>query len=279
MLDYRNALEIKYSDDGSFTDYKAEGLDFTRDDFTIEMVADEDYIYIGYYKPINSIYVAMTTANENSGDLTVSYYNGTEFTAISEQFDQTECFTRDGFITWERNIEDEDETTIDSLEKYWYRISISADSSEIVFRAINILFSDDQALKVKFNKVLDSKYLDGETTYNKLHQAARDEITEAMKRSYVKIDNSSTTKVMESISPWDFLDIYEVKEAATYLVLSMIFFGFSDDPDDIYMEKSKKFEGKYQHMLNASRLSIDENDDGKSTDDNLDTKRNKFMSR
>ena len=262
MLDYRNALEIRHDDNSTFYNYKKEGLDFTRDSFTIALDKDDDYLMIGFYKPINSIYLEFETPNTASGAITAEYYNGTEFTTLSEFYDMTDNFNRNGFMTWTRDQENEDETTIDSKECYWYRFSTSVTHESTVFTAINLLFSDDQALKLKFSKILSEEFLDGESNHNKVHAAARDEIVETFRRrGYLKSD-TLTDASYANVTAWDMHDIYEVKEASTYLALTHIFFDFSDDPDDIWMEKSDRYKELYKENMNLARLSVDVDDDG-----------------
>lgn len=286
MLDFRNALEIKHLHDSVFTDYKKEGMDFSRDNFTITLETD-DYLYIGFHKPINSVYVHSITPNTGSGSITGEYWNGTSFTSLSEFYDSTLNLNRDGFITWRRNQRNETETIIDSTPAFWYRFSTSNTTSAIVFRAINILFCDDQSLKLKFNKILESEFLDGNTTHNLVHAGVRDDIVETLRRrGYVKLDNkSSDGKTLLSIAyanitPWDLLDIYEIREAACYLALSRIFFDFSDNPDDIWMKKSIAYENLYKQNINVARLSVDENDDGKvSPSENIPESKTTYITR
>lgn len=270
MLDFRNALEVLHSDNGYFIDYKNQALDFSRDNFSVTLTKDEDYIYVGFYKPINSIYVDMTTPNTASGTASFDYWNGTGFTTLDGLYDETDSFRRNGFVTWRRNQSLEVKTTVNSIEAFWYRIKLSATTSEISFRAINILFSDDQALKLKFNKILETEFLDGATSHNIVHAGVRDDIVEVFRRrGYSKPDRKNIDKANDlsnneaNVTAWDLLDIYEVREAATYLALSRIFFDFSDTPDDIWMKKSLKYEDMYKSSMNMATLSMDEDDDGK----------------
>lgn len=281
MLDFRNALEIRHDDNSVFTDYKNEALDFTRDPFTIALDKDEDYLYIGFHKPINSLYIDIITSNVNGGNITAEYFGGGTFKPIKGLYDQTNNLSRNGGVTWHRNQDDEEVTTIDSTELYWYRFSTSITWSDVELNAVNILFSDDQALKLKFNKILSDELLDGEANHNKVHAGCRDEIVSAIiRRGYVKLDGTRDDVSSANITAWDLHDIYEVKEAATYLALSRIFFDFSDNDEDIFMAKSDKYMSIYEKSIDLVRLSVDVNDDGKMDDsENLPESRTKYITR
>lgn len=281
MLDFRNALEVRHDDNATFSDFKTEAIDFTRDTFTMALDKDVDYLYVGFYKPINAIYLDLATANTNAGTLDVDYYNGTEFTNVINLYDETASFTRNGFITWDRNLINESETTIDSTEKFWYRIRPSVTHSSTIFNTLNILFSDDQSLKLKFTEVLSKDFLAGENNHNKIHAAVRDEIIETLRRKgLLKLDGKSDSTSNANLTPFDLHDIFEVRAAACYLALYTLFFDFSDDPEDIWMAKAKVYKGMYEKNINLVRISIDVNDDGLVTEsENLPQNVVRYISR
>jgi len=265
MIKTNEKLTILHDDNSVFADYSNELLQFDRDTASFTMIAAEDFIYIGFYKPINNIYVELGAANTNAATLSVKYYNGSAFTAVSGQFDDTKAFNRPGFITWDRGLDKstnlEAKTNVNSVERYWYQISISADSSAMVVNGLNIVFSDDQDLKrviYEYDKYLPNT----ETSHILSHLAARDEIVQTLNlQGKYKVDAS--TDRYEDISSFDLLDISEVKLASTYLVLSYIFMSVSDQVDDQYLQKSKIYRNMYDKIINVMNIKIDEDDDGK----------------
>lgn len=269
MIDFRNALEVRLFDGTSFSDFKYEAQDFSRDSFDVTITAD-NYLYVGFYKPINAFYVDMLTPNTSLALLSGEYFNGVSFTALRGYLDETKNFTRSGFISWSRNLENESSTKINDSKKYWYRFKVSIPTSKITFNAINILFSDDQSLLMKYNKILSDEFLDGELNYNKVHATCRDEIIELFRRKGFKKYNESIISTFPrmdqsylQITAWDVHDLFEVKEAATYLALHKIFFDLSDRPDDTWASKSKYYHDLYKESLDRATLSLDTNDDGK----------------
>lgn len=265
MIKTNEKLTILHDDNSVFAEYSDDLLQFDRDTASVTMVAAEDFIYIGFYKPINNIYAELGTANTNAASITVKYYNGSAFTAVSSQFDDTKAFNRSGFVRWDRGLDVstnlEAKTTVNGVEQYWYQISMSADSSAMVFNGLNIVFSDDQDIK----KVLFeyTKYLPvGETSHILTHASARDEIIQTLNlQGKHKID--AVSGFARDISAFDLLDISEVKLASTYLVLSNIFMSVSDQVDDQYLQKSNIYRSKYNKIINVMKLRVDSDDDGK----------------
>ena len=265
MIRTNEKLTVLHDDNASFLEYSDELLQYDRDTAAITMVAADDFIYIGFYKAINNIYVEMATANANAATATVKYYNGSAFTAVSNQFDDTKAFTRSGFIRWDRGIDAstnlEAATTVNGESKFWYQIAVSADTSAMVFNGLNIVFSDDQDLK----RVLyeHGKYLPtGEATHILSHVSARDEIVQTLNlQGKYKVD--AVNGYYKDISAFDLLDISEVKLASTYLVLSNIFMSVSDQVDDQYLQKSQIYRNMYNKIINVMKLNVDRDDDGK----------------
>jgi len=263
MIRTNEKLTVLHDDNASFLEYSDELLQYDRDTAAITMVAADDFIYIGFYKAINNIYVEMATANANAATATVKYYNGSAFTAVSNQFDDTKAFTRSGFIRWDRGIDAstnlEAATTVNGESKFWYQIAVSADTSAMVFNGLNIVFSDEQDLKRVLFEV-DKYYPTGETSHILTHAGARDEIVQQLNLTGQSKVNSAGKEL--DISAFDLLDISEVKLASTYLVLSMIMMNMSDDIDDIYMNKHSHYLSKYNKIINVMKIRVDSDDDG-----------------
>lgn len=258
MLKIKNKLSVLHDNNSVFSDYSTEALDFDRDTFTIDLSSTEDYLYVGFYKPINVFYVELGTANTNAGTLSGEYYNGTTWTGLSGLYDETSSLTRSGFIQWDRGQDDEAKTTVNSSEIYWYRFRPSVTHSSTVVNGLNIVFSDDNDLKREFFEA--SQYLpSGETSHILTHVAARDHIIQVLRNSGEFKSNSGTRS---DITAFDLLDLTQVKLASTYLVLSKIFGAITDDPDDLYRQKSDQFKSDYGIAIKAPFINIDSDDDG-----------------
>lgn len=264
MIKEYNKLHIEYFDGVStYTDYSKEMLDFGRDTASITLTSAQK-IYIGFEKPIAAFFVEMSTANTNSSTISLKYYNGSAFTAVAGLYDDSNGFARSGFVRWDRNQTSEAKTTIDSVEQYWYELTVDADTSACVFQGLNILFSDDQDLKREVPEIT-KYYASGASSFVLAHEAARDELIQDL-RSSGKYKEDLATGDLKDITAFDLLDISQVKVPSTYLALSKILFAASDDVDDIYMMKSKEYRGLYNKCMDTFYLNLDTDNDGISDD-------------
>lgn len=255
-------LYVYFDDNGTFTDYSNDAYDFAENDFTGAIDSTEDYLYIGFFKPINTFYVEMATASTRDALLSGEYFNGSTFTSLDNQYDSTRAFKKSGFISWNRNQTDEAKTTVNSKEAYWYRFR--ADTTlDGTIRGINIIFSDDDALKREYFEILD--YLpSGKTSFILTHLAVKDQIMGEIKASGSFKYNSAQKKT--ELTPFDFLNVSQIKTAATFLTLSKIFSNVQDDEADIWRQKSIDYHAMYSAIRKNGFLDIDMDDDGKLDD-------------
>lgn len=260
MIKINEKLTVLHDNNSIFADLTNEMIDFTRGTASLTFITAEDSIYIGFSKPINTFFVEMSTVNANSATMTLKYYNGTAFTAAAGFFDDTNALFRSGFVSWDRNQTDETVTTINTVELFWYKLDLNADSSALVLKGLNIVYSDDQDLKreiFEINKFLPS----GETSHILSHVAARDEIIQSLRADGRYKEDLSTGR-LKDITAFDLLDISQVKLASTYLVLAKIYMASSDSVDDIHMVKHGIYRSLYNGAMKTMYLNIDEDNDG-----------------
>ena len=258
MINMNEKLTIFYDDNSVFADYSNILLDYGRGSVSVTVVSAEDKIYVGFYKPINVFYTEMATSNTETCELAVKYYNGSSYVAVDGLYDDSDAFSRSGFIRWNRGQTDEALSTVNSTELYWYEITLDANSSAISFAGINIVFSDDQDLKRELFEI--SKYLPtGEVSHILSHVSARDEIIQSLN---LMGKSKIVSDVKERISSFDLLDVSEVKLASTYLVLAKIMMSVSDQVGDSFIQKSQLYRRMYENIINAIKLTVDSDDDG-----------------
>lgn len=244
------------------TDYTLEAGDYSGDDFTVTLT-DSEYLYFGYRKPIRELYAHFTTVNSNAATLSVEYYNGTTYTAVTTLNDRTKSFTRNGFISWEKS-DDEEEATVETLEMYWYRISVSVSTSEMVIRGFNLLFSDDLSVREEEAHLLSTDYYPAsETSFVNYHQASRNELIQRLRNKGYGVKNSSG--VYNDLLIFDLHERKQLETASKYLVLSKIYFNLSDAPEDKYHEKHVNYKRMSDDAFHVFYISIDSNDDGKES--------------
>lgn len=269
MIDSRIQLTILEDNASTFTDHSVNMADYMRDSATLAMVAGTDYLYIGFRKPINSVYAEVTTVDASNSELTIQAYNGTSWASIDSR-DETNGMARSGFISWNRA--DLNEVEVDSTTLYWIRLSYD-NGNTATLAGLNLVFSDDQMLKTEFPSINDPRIIPSGQVSNIVHHvSARNLIVQTLRNEgNIKIDSNNQ---YENITQWDLLDIYEIREAATYLALSKIFFVLSDDVEDNWWSKHKEYMIMYNKTFATARLSLDTDDDGiKDDTENLVTRK------
>jgi hypothetical protein len=221
---------------------------------------DSEYIYIGYKKPINAIYVAMSTVNTNTSVVSLEFYNGTTWAEPEGLTDKTQGLTRSSWISWDRNQEDEAKTTINTVELYWYRLSVDVSTSAVVYLGINLLLSDDIMIKEVEPHLLSTDfYPTGYTSFIPFHQAAKNEIIQRLRNEGKGTYNGET---FNDLNVFDLLDFTQLSEASKYFALSQIYFNLSDSVDDKYWQKFENYLARYNEAYRVFFLSLDSNDDG-----------------
>lgn len=230
------------------------------DSTTVGVIATSDFLYVGYRKPINAFYIDFTSANTNSSVLTLEYYSNSGFVSVNGLVDRTRGFSRSELVKWDRNQTNEAKTTINSIEQFWYRISVSADTTSLVCTGLNLLFSDDAMIKEEAPHVLSSDYYPaGEDSWIGCHQAARNEIIQRLRTEGY---STKTANTFNDVTIFDLLDHTQLSVASKYLVLSKIFFFLSDSPDDKYYQKYEDYKRLYNDAFKTFFLAIDYDDDG-----------------
>lgn len=230
----------------------------------IEDFTTSEHIHIGYYKPIDALYIELSPQQEEN-NLVLEYYNGSSWTQI-DVTDKTFGLQKSGFITWQRNLDDQAKTTINSTELYWYRLSIDTNTiSSLTLNGINLVFSDDNDLKESYPGIME--YLPEDSlSFIAFHLSARNHILTYLRNKGKQV---STLGVKKMLDQFDLHNYEEVKQASKYKALATIFYNESDTIDDKWYQKARDFDNLYSESINLNFLSIDENNDGKEENDEI----------
>lgn len=213
-------------------------------------------IHIGYFKPLNRLFIEMLFANLTTANISFKYFNGTSFVNADELIDETLSLKESGSLYWKQN-ESEAEATLHGQKMYWYKITTDADMSIIQIKGINIIFSTDNDLLEE--KPLIKENLGPLKSFVNFHQASRNQIVQSLNNEfYLKYDGD-----YKQLTAFDLLDVYEVKEASKYLTLSKIYDFLSDQVGDKYEQEARRFENLYGIARNSSFITLDRNNNGK----------------
>jgi len=270
MIDSRTKLTVLHDAAGVFTDYTKFAADYIRDPFTVTIAAATGYLYLGFTKPFGAAYVELPTPSTTSATFAAEYYDGAAWTALTID-DESKAFQRSGYIFWDKTLMSS--VSINSNTKYYIRLRPSASTSATIVRGINLVFSDDVQLKQEFFDIDNTNILPpGEDSHISAHVASRNFILQSLRnQGYIKSAESATGSISdENITQWDLHDLFEIRQAATYLALSKIFFNLSDAVDDHWWQKYQDYQDKYEGAMRLARLSLDKDDSGvEEVDENV----------
>lgn len=240
-----------------------DGVDVSREQSRYEYLESSldmtQEIVIGFYKPINSLFVNIRN-NTGTRVLSLKYYSGAGYTEVSGLNDMTFGLTKAGFVTWKNTQVGEVKTTFGGEEMYWYKLSISVPAT-IEFWGISTLFSDDYDL-VSVYPTIHNHLPENQETFVRFHaEAAKDIITDLRRTGIVVNGYLTNGKDRKQLDAYDLLDKEEVREAAKYFALSKIFEWLSDAPADKWEVLANKYKAEAAGSL-TPLITIDSDDDG-----------------
>lgn len=141
------------TDDGeNYTDKSAEVIDNTTGVMTLnslDTAGNGDWIVIGGPAPFCGLALDVTNTNSNNVALTVEYWNGSAWVAVSNLTDGTNSsgtLAADGQVTWDGGSgvsvpADWAQSTINDITAYWVRLSVAgALDSSVTLTEVDLLF-------------------------------------------------------------------------------------------------------------------------------------------
>ena len=181
------------------------------------VLATSDKFYLGFKKPFACRYFALATANVNTSVLSAKYWNGTAWVAVDDLVDQTDGFTKSGFVSW-TNPGDWEKTTVSpvaDVELYWLELAVSANlSAGTALQAVLNLFCDDFLMRAYYPSIAGgTRYLPtGRTDFLEQYVAAKDMVVTRL-RELRAIDDES-----------QILDVTSVATAAVHAAAYIVLF-------------------------------------------------------
>jgi len=239
--------------------YKRQRTWTSTDTIKADLVASEDYIYIGHKNSFCNRYIQMgSTVNSVTTTLKVEYYNTSgSWEEVEDLIDETNAFSESGFIQWRLPDRDWDLTKVNSLPDiddsdgyFWIRISTNDTmtvGTEIA--TLSLIWSTDETIAVIFPDITGTQFLPtGETNYYKQHELGMEMVASDLNRRGV-IAYKEQIKYIEHVSL-----------AAAYKTLDVI---MSAMPGNEEFERLKSdFRAKYEIEVNKRfKQGIDINRD------------------
>ena len=249
--------------------------DFSKDTANIPLLSTE-YLYVGYYKPFRQFYVEFDTLNTEAVSLAFEYYNGSAWVELPAVIDESLNFKRSGFIYFTRP-EDWKASTVENDENFYIRISPDVDLTPATsLKGLGVLFSNDSDLEA-IRSTIVTKLNNGKSWIEK-HEAARKYLIQQLRNlGHRKVINrekegnsglfftneEKDNRYYSNLTEFDLVEPFELREAAKYKALSMIYLEeLSDEEDDKYFRMGSRHAKTSDEMFNLFMLKIDVDDDG-----------------
>ena len=149
-----------------------------------------------------------------------------------------------------------------SLKAVTLEVSTSAPETATVVKYIKVftpesdrLFSSDEDLAIKERDILNWT-AEGRASFLAEHRKAQSEIIDWLfKEGYYDNEGRALTK-------WSIVHTKELLMWATYKTLTSLMFSFSNATDDVFMQKSKKYNEYELDARNIYSLTLDTDNDG-----------------
>lgn len=217
-----------------------------------------DAVYIGFQNKFAARYFQMGTVNVVANTVSVSYWNGTAYTAVQDLLDQTVGFTQSGFISWTNQSDWQAHTqtgTDSNLLLYWVKLTTNQTlTAGATLQCVLNLFCDDSLVRAYYPEIItDTRYLpSSRTNFLEQYVAAKDLTVLRLKQRRL-IDLES-----QIIDP-NNVAIASV-HAAAYLILSPI------ASSDSLRQMADQAKSEFEKEVSQLNLGIDQDKDGIVTD-------------
>lgn len=232
MQDLNDKLTVLHTVDGvTFEDLSMSAFNFLKGNLEIT-----DTLYVGFRKPINSLFFNVVTPSGDGAEIEGEYF-GADWTSL-DLHDETEAFSASGFVRW-LTPDDQAATTVNGKSLFWVRLTCALDNASTVSGIGPLLCSEEDLLAVNFSLEEDSPNI------LKAMVAARNLMCKELQ-----------------VSAWDILNVPDVNDAATFLSLSIIYSNQSDRDNDHYRTLATDYLSQYKSLKAKVAITIDRNDNG-----------------
>ena len=256
------------SDNGTLTDYTIEARN--SDTIPAELIAGEDYIYIGSWDPMNNFFLEMHTANTNAATMTLEYWSNSEWVEVVDLIDATKSsgntLAQTGCVQWipdrDKLISRVNDTTasdatptelnnIEIYERFWIRLSPTADlSAGTAIKTLFYRFADSAKL-YSLDPIL-SNYLGswqtGKANWDEQLMIASEEVVLDLRRRGI-IRGSE-----------ELINRKELELMTAYKALTIIYSGLGGKDE---IQKANDCAKKYHDLAGNMRFTVDVDNDAR----------------
>lgn len=235
MQDLNDKLTVLHTADGTaFENFSLAAFSFFKRQFSASAS-----IYIGFRKPVNSLYFGVSTGSPTNSTIGAEYWNGIAWTALPIH-DETGALAVSEFIRWVKPI-DQAASTVSNSTLYWVRFTLSVSAPVILSGIGPLLCSEDDLRNVDYNL---------------------DETSPKILKAMVAARNLITKEMQ--VSAWDILNLPDISDAATFMSLSNIYFNQSDRDGDHFEALAKAYLARYNDLRPKLGIGVDANNNGQT---------------
>lgn len=250
--------KVIYDDNGSLSDLTTVLFSYQSGTQALSFVAAEDAIYLGSPLPFTSKYLKVTAPNSAASALSVSYWDGTAWRAVSYKNDGTATgsvsLAKSGYIAFQTDknyIWTPDDTTksdgtenitglgdVTFYDQYWIKLTWSGNMSATL-KWLGDVFCSDTDLSEVAPSVADTTFKTdweaGKTDWEAQRVRASKEIIE-----YLQTFKLNSADLL--------LDKDQLTSATSYWTLSMIY----SEMGDGFEEKATQYMSRSKELLKQS---------------------------
>jgi hypothetical protein len=264
---------VVYSDNGVLTDYTLAAQN--SDVIPLELVAAEDWVYMGQHFPFNSFFFDVNTANSNASAVEVQVWDGEQFVPAVDILDETSVsgvsLSRSGTIIfapdrdedWNRTLDTEDTDAPPALSGlriynlYWMRFRFSADlSAGTAINKIGYRFATSEqlyAIDPDLDQYLNS-WDSGKQNWDEQLQKASERVASDLKNRGIILHRGQ------------ILRLDEVSQATVHAALRLIYTPLGPD----FEFRLNEAKAQYDMLIQNGRFTLDWDRDG--TEDSAEVK-------
>ena len=219
-----------------------------------------DKFYIGFNEPFTTRYLYFSVPNDASHTVTIKYWDGTQYSAVSDLVDQTSGLTQSGFISWKNSTDWKKHAQSGITEElYWIEMTVGDSlDADCALQSVLNLFCDQTMLRAYYPELVsDASYLPpSRTDFTEQLLAAKDMVVQRLKKDKIIEDES------------EVIDINEVAISAVHATAYIILLPLSTlAGDDTAKERTKAALDSMNYELNEVKLDLDIDNSGVIEDD------------
>lgn len=272
-----NWIRVIRKDDSVYTDYSLLN-DNESTSITTDIVASEDAIYIGKVYPFNNFYIWIDTANALTSSMSISYWNGKQWTNAVDILDGTsssgKTLAQSGLVQFSPKSSDrwskvDDTSTVSANSPtdlngftiyglYWLKITFTNDltiNSKI--KRIFYLFTNQQTLEA-----IDSDVPNYLTSAFPTQNSFNRQLFTASKETLLYLKAKGIL-----LNEGHILRIEDVYLSVAWRALSIIYFSLGKDYVDRRIEAIKMA----NESINIPKMTLDKNQDGFIQEQEIDS--------